>query len=78
MVSCRNGIIAAVALIGLATVDAASEATANIDSTDAAYCHWYLQKARVTGDEYWRDRWLRCLRGDDWETPRRNFGAPRR
>jgi hypothetical protein len=45
VLSCRNGVIAAVALIGLATFDAASEATANIDSTDAAYCHWYLQKA---------------------------------
>jgi hypothetical protein len=41
MVSCRNGIIAAVALIGLITLDAASHANAGDETTNAAYCHWY-------------------------------------
>lgn len=76
MIGCRNAIAAAVALIGLATFGA-SEAKAENWSPNAAYCHWYWQQARVTGDDYWRDRWRRCLRGDDWDTPRQNF-RPRR
>jgi hypothetical protein len=63
---------AAVALIGLATFDAASEAKAGDKSVNAAYCHWYWQQARTTGDEYWRDRWRRCLRGDYWDLPQQN------
>ena len=73
MIGCRNAIVAAVVLIGFATFGAASEARAGIWAPNAAYCHWYWQQARVTGDEYWRDRWRRCLRGDDWDTPRQNF-----
>jgi hypothetical protein len=76
MIGCKNAIAAAVALIGLATFGAASEAKAD-DWSDAAYCHWYLQQARNTGDEYWWDRWRRCLRGDDWDRPRQT-PRPRR
>jgi hypothetical protein len=77
MIGCRNAIAAAVALIGLATFDAASEAKAGDESSNAAYCHWYWQQARKTGDEYWWDRWRRCLRGDDWDRPRQT-PRPRR
>jgi len=76
MIGCKNAIAAAVALIGLATFGAANEAKA-LDWSDAAYCHWYLQQARKTGDEYWWDRWRRCLRGDDWDRPRQT-PRPRR
>jgi hypothetical protein len=73
MIGCRTAIAAAVAVIGLATFNASSEAKAESWSPNAAYCLWYWQQARITGDEYWRDRWRRCLRGDDWDQPRRNF-----
>ncbi len=76
MISCKKALAAAVALIGLATVDAASEVKAN-DWNDADYCLWYKLQAMKTGDKYWWDRWRRCLRGDDWDTPRRNFGSRR-
>jgi hypothetical protein len=77
MVSCRNGIVAAVALIGLIPFLVSSDAKAG-DWLDTDYCYWYLQKAKNTGEKYWWDRWRRCLHGDDWDTPRRNFAAPRR
>lgn len=75
MMRFRKAVAAAVALMALTTFDAATGARAGDESTNAAYCHWYRQLAMNTGDEYWWDRWRRCLRGDDWDRPRR---PPRR
>ena len=66
---------AGVGLLALAMIDAAGVAKASDRSTNAAYCHWYRQQAMNTGDEYWWDRWRRCLSGDDWDRPRK---PPRR
>jgi hypothetical protein len=65
--------VALIALIALSTLDAASGAKAGDESTNAAYCHWYWQQAMKTRDEYWWDRWRRCLRGDDWDRPRQTL-----
>jgi hypothetical protein len=61
-------LVAAAATLALsAASDAANVAVAGYDSGNAAYCHWFKQKAMQTRDEYWWDRWRRCMRGDFWD-----------
>jgi len=63
-------LLAAAALLALTALYTANEATAGFEAGgNAAYCHWFRQQARNTGDEYWWDRWRRCMRGDFWERP---------
>jgi hypothetical protein len=59
----------AAAMIALSMFEA-TEARAVDFGGNGAYCHWYMQQAWNSGDEYWWDRWRRCLRGDDWDRPR--------
>jgi len=62
--------VAAAALLALTVLYPAREAGAEAEAGgNAMYCHWYRQQARNTGDEYWWDRWRRCMRGDYWERP---------
>ena len=60
---------AASALLALSALYTANEASAFFGDSNAAYCGWFRQQARNTGDEYWWDRWRRCMRGDFWEWP---------
>ena len=68
MIRSRMILVAAAALLALSTASGAVKpAVAGYESGNGAYCHWFKQKAMRTGDEYWWDRWRRCMRGNLWD-----------
>ena len=68
MVRSKIILVAAAATLALsAASDSASQAVAGYESGNGAYCLWFKQKAMRTGDEYWWDRWRRCMRGNLWD-----------
>jgi hypothetical protein len=67
MIQSRIILVAAAALLALAAFESGNEAMAGVRSGNAAYCQWYKQQAMKTGDEYWWNRWRRCMRGDFWD-----------
>ena len=55
------------AMLAVAALGTASEANAADKTGNHAYCQWFKQLAMNTGDDYWWDRWRRCMRGDFWD-----------
>lgn len=67
MLSIRTMLLAGATFIALTSLHVAGNANAGDWGGNAAYCQWYKQQAMNTGDEYWWDRWRRCMRGDFWD-----------
>ncbi len=54
------------AALGVLALQSEAQATGRGGHGQHQFCHWYKQKAMSTGDEYWWERWRRCIRYNEY------------